>query len=166
MRSLFTAVLVLCATTLAAQTTEPGKLGLNVSFSGEGAGIGTSWRVSPNVTLRPGVVFTWVKTTSPFGGGNESTIWGLGLDVLFRGASWDRVATYVGVGGSYSHANGNAAVGTYQWDARALFGARIRVVDRVWVYGEAGMQYLRSDGFFDAQFSLATFPLGVTIYLK
>jgi len=167
MRSLL-AVLSLCvSTTLAAQSSaDPGTLGLNLSISGTASGIGMSWRVSPNVTLRPGVMFTWNRTTSPFSGTTETTVWGVGLDALFRGASWDRVATYVGLGGNYSHLAGNTALGSYAWAGRALFGARIKVVERVWVFGEAAVTYSVSDGFFDRQLSLETLPIGVTIFLK
>lgn len=166
MRALLPAALLVVSTSLAAQSRNTAEtLGLNISLAGTASGIGFSWRVSPNVTLRPGVTFTWAKTTGPFGA-NETTVWGVGLDALFTAASWDRVSTYVGLGANYSHATGNAAVGSYAWAGRALFGARIRVVDRVWVFGEAAAEYLTSDGFFDRQFSLETLPLGVTIFLK
>ena len=149
-------------TPIAAQ--EPGKLGINLRVQNTPQ-LGLDWRVSSKVTLRPELSFSWQKTEGLFGD-QELTQYGVGLDVLVRAATWDRVTSYWGIGGSVGAVTGPSSLAGDAWAARLLLGARIKVVDRVSVFGEVGIEYSDAESFFGKQFELQTFPLGVTVYLK
>ena len=143
---------------------EPGKLGINLRVQNTPQ-LGLDWRVSSKVTLRPELSFSWQKTEGLFGD-QELTQYAVGLDVLVRAATWDRVTSYWGIGGSVGAVTGPSSLAGDAWAARLLLGARIKVVDRVSVFGEVGIEYSDAESFFGKQFELQTFPLGVTVYLK
>jgi len=147
-----------------AQETELGTFGINLRVQNSPQ-IGVDWRVSSRVTLRPTVSFSWTKSDGAFGS-EDVTQYALGLDVLARAATWDRVTSYYGIGASFGKVTGSPTITGDAWMARLLLGARIKVVDRVAVFGEVGINYSDSDGFFGKQFALQTFPLRVTVYLK
>jgi opacity protein-like surface antigen len=146
------------------QESAPGKLGINLRVQNSPQ-IGFDLRVSSKVTLRPELSFRWQKTEGLFGD-QELTQYAVGLDVLVRAASWDRVTSYYGIGASIGAVTGPSSLAGDAWAARLLVGARIRVVERVAVFGEVGVAYADAEGFFGKQFELQTFPLGVTVYLK
>lgn len=159
---LLATALLSCATTLSAQ--EEGKLGINLRVTGT-TQLGVTWQASPGVVIRPSIVFDWIKTTSPFGN-DETTIYGADVDVLFRGSSTGRVTTYYGLGGGLIYINTGSQPLTEAWLARLLLGARVRVVDRVAVFGELGLEYRSADGLLGDEFSTATFPIGIVVFLK
>lgn len=154
--------LLIPLTPVAAQDT--GKLGINLRVQ-DTPQIGLDWRVSSKVTLRPAFGFSWVKNQGLFGD-QELTQYAVGIDVLVDGARWDRVTSYLGLGGGIAAVNGPTTFDGDGWTAKLLMGARIRVFDRVAVFGEVGVNYSDSDGVFGKQLELATFPLGVTVFLK
>jgi hypothetical protein len=165
MRLAVLASCLLCTTTtLFAQDDELGKLGINLRVE-SGPSIGIDWRVSPKMTLRPVLTFQWSKTETPFGT-DERTQYGVGLDVLFRAASWDRVTSYYGIGAAFANISGAGTLAGNAWATKLLIGARVKVIERVALFGEIGVQYVDAEGFFGKQFSLETFPLGVTVFLK
>lgn len=145
------------------QDNGPGKFGINFSFMGQGS-VGVSWRVSPSVTLRPFGAFLWNKRSGPLGS-SEGTQWSVGLDVLFRTASWDRVRTYVGVGTAFSNLSGIPSASGSQWAGRFLLGTQFKVVDRVALFGDIGAEYIDSDTF-GKTVTLRTNPIGVIVFLK
>lgn len=147
-----------------AQDRDPGKFGINLRVQNTPR-IGIDWRVSSKVTLRPEFGFSWSKTEGLFGN-QDVTQYAVGLDVLVRAATWDRVTSYWGIGGTFGKVNGPSTLAGDAWGARLLIGARIRVLDRVAVFGEVGMSYTDAEGFFGQQFELQTFPLGVSVFLK
>lgn len=155
--------LLLSATALPAQ--DEGKLGINLRVNGA-TQLGVTWRVSPAVTLRPSLAFDWVKISSPLGGTAEVTTYGLDLDVLFRGATWDRVTSYYGVGGGTFWVNSDFINEGNIWAVRGLLGARVRIVPRVALFGEVGIQYQGGDEAFGKEFSTTTFPIGIVVFLK
>lgn len=155
----------LLVTPALAQSNEPGTFGINLTIDNEPS-IGFSWRVSPAVTLRPSLTFTWQKSDSPFGGSSEVTQYFVGLDVLLRTASWDRVSTYVGFGGGVGNISGGGFSEGQTWAARALLGARFKMIERVWVFGEMGFVYSNAEGLFGKDARLETFPIGITVFLK
>jgi hypothetical protein len=158
-------MLLLCATPLLSQSNDPGKFGINLTID-DIPSVGFSWRVSPTVTLRPSFSFTWQKSENTFLGTNEVTQYFVNLDLLFQAASWDRVATYVGFGGGVGNVSGGGLSEGKTWAARALLGARVKVVERVWVFGEMGFAYSNAEGLFGKDARLQTFPIGVTVFLK
>lgn len=162
-RSVLSAVsLWLCAVPLAAQ--DDGKFGINLRvFSA--TQVGVTWRVSPAIMLRPAVGFSWTEVTGIGGSTVEATQVSGDLDVLFRGATWDRVTTYYGVGVGYFTINSDFA-DAGAWAVRGLLGARVRVVSRVGIFGEIGVQYRDGDDPIGTTFETVTFPIGVVVFLQ
>jgi hypothetical protein len=159
---LICACLLLPATALLAQN--EGKFGINLRVTGT-TQLGVTWRVSPGLALRPAIAFDWIKTTTPFGD-NETSIYGADLDLLFSGPTRDRVTTYYGVGGGVLYFNPGSEPVATAWLARALLGARVRIVERVALFGEVGLEYRAGDNPIGDEFSTATFPLGIVVFLK
>lgn len=103
--------------------------------------VGVTWFLSPSVALRPSVEAWWVKSTSQFGGSNETTQWALNLEALFGAGGPERVNLYTGVGGSIGGMNPDALPASTIWSVWGLVGARFTVVDRLALFGEVGVIY-------------------------
>lgn len=159
---LLSAGLLSWAAALSAQ--EEGKLGINLRVTGT-TQLGVTWQASPGLAIRPSILFDWIKTTTPFGS-NETTIYGADVDLLFRGSSSSRLTTYYGLGAGLLYFNPGGQPVADAWLARLLLGARVRVVDRVAVFGELGLEYRAGDDQLGDEFSTATFPLGIVVFLK
>jgi hypothetical protein len=75
------------------------------------------------------------------------------------------LATYVGLGASavqVSSGGGDRSL----WLARALFGVRVTLVERVALFGEVGLEYRDTDTPSSQRAELVTFPIGVVVFLK
>ncbi len=160
---------VLVAVTLATGAPElraqQHTLGLNLSVL-RTQQLGVTWLVSPSLAIRPSMIASWTKTRSPLGGEVETTQLGGELDFLFRAATWDRVTSYYGLGGLIAHVSSSAGDGTL-WGAELLLGARVRVLDRVTVFGEVGLGYQQDERSFGIRrATFETLPLGVVVFLK
>lgn len=128
--------------------------------------VGVTWLTSPSFAVRPALSGSWQKTTNPFGGSNEVSQWAFDVDFLFGAASRDRVTVYYGIGGSIGGAKGGTAPASTIWRGRALVGARVNALDRVAFYGEVGVEYQDAGNALGQRVALATFPVGVVVYLK
>lgn len=149
---------------LTAQNDAVGKLGLNFQVFGAPE-IGVTWLITPSVAIRPGLMFSWTKSSTPFGD-NETSQYGVRTDVLLRLAESRGVTGYVAVGGTYNWMNESGDDPSF-WTVRSLLGMRVRLMDRVAVFGEAGFSYQRIEGVIDARtFGTTTLPLGVIVFLK
>lgn len=157
-------VLVTLMVTLGVQqlAAQEHKLGVNLRINGAASQVGLTWLASPSLVIRPSLIASWTHATDALGGEQEATLIGLELDFLFRTATWDRVTSYVGVGGSFLSADGDDL-----WAIRALLGARVSVIQRVALFGEVGLRYQDTGGPISSQSaSLVTFPIGVVVFLK
>jgi len=125
-----------------------------------------TWFASPSVALRPSIEAAWVKTTSPFGGTNETTQWSLNLEALFGAAGPERVNLYAGLGGSIGGIRSGSSPASTAWAGWGLVGARLTVVNRVALFGEIGLVYEDAEDFGAQRLQLGTFPLGIVVYLK
>ena len=124
--------------------------------------VGVTWLVSPSVTLRPSLSISWDRITQPVGSEIETTQFGVDLDVLLPAATWDRVMSYYGVGGSIARLSSDSSDATV-WSARAFLGVRVAVLERMAVFGEVGLAFYDTGAFGTERVALATFPLGVVI---
>lgn len=159
---LVTATLALGAPELRAQD---HTLGLNLRVFSTPQ-LGVTWLASPSLAIRPSVIASWTKSTSPFGADVETTQLGGELDFLFRAGTRDRVTSYYGLGGFITHVSSSTGDGTL-WGTQALLGVRVRVVDRVAIFGEVGLGYQEDDRTFNHRHvGFETMPLGVVVFLK
>jgi hypothetical protein len=140
-------------------------LGVNLRVVGT-TQVGVTWLASPSFAVRPALSGSWQKTTNPFGGSNEISQWAFDVDFLFGAPTRDRVTVYYGIGGSVGGAKGGTAPASTIWRGRALVGARVNALDRVAFYGEVGVEYQDAGDVLGQRVALATFPLGVVVYLK
>ena len=138
---------------------QQGKLGLNLRINRENQ-VGVTWFVSPSFAIRPSLTATWSKF-----GASRTTEVGVDLDFLFRAATWDRITSYYGLGGSVTHGSLSGS-GITLWQARVLFGVRAKVLEWVSLFGEVGVEYQGADLPGNQRVTLATFPLGVVVFLK
>ena len=96
--------------------------------------------------------------------------YGLALDALFGAAGRDIVQPYVGVGGSYVFLRSTNPTSTgHEVGATAFVGVRVRIVPRVHLYGEVGVDFVATRSAFQAwtdRLSLSTTPLGLMVYLN
>jgi hypothetical protein len=128
--------------------------------------VGVTWLASPSFVVRPGLSGSWQKVTSPFGGSSEASQWAFDVDFLFGGPTGGRVTVYYGVGGSIGGIHVGGVPASTVWRGRGLVGARVNALDRVAIYGEVGVEYQDAGDFGGQRFGLATFPLGVVVFLK
>ena len=155
------------------QAQEMSDLGINLSINSSPL-VGVTVRAG-SIQLRPSLSFGYNKTstTSPIiTSSGTTTRFGLNLDLLFPMANNQTVVPYLGAGagyglirvsGSFSFPGNGHTVTT-----QGFLGVRVRVVERVHVYGELGLGYTseqQTNQHFDS-FGLRTTPLGVLIYLK
>lgn len=159
--ALVAATISLIAADLAAQDRT---LGVNLRVVGT-TQVGVTWLASPSFAVRPALSGSWQKQTLPFGGTTEVTQWAFDVDFLFGGPTGGRVTVYYGVGGSIGGIDGGSFPASTIWLGRGLVGARVNALDRVAIYGEVGVEY-QDAGDFGQRFALATFPLGVVVFLK
>lgn len=162
------AIAALVASSLRAQ--EPSRLGLNLSVAAvQQAGV--TYRVSRGFELRPAVIFGWERRFGPDAASSQSfATYGLALDALFGAAGRDAVRPYVGVGVTYLFLrSSNPSVTGHQVGGTAFLGVRARIVPRVHVYGEVGVNYQATRTpltQWSDQVSLRTTPLGLLVYLR
>ncbi len=124
------------------------------------AGIGVLWHVTDGLALRPDVVLTrgtTDTTTSGFGGVSTTTSqtdWTVsaGLSALIRLRDIDRLRIYAAPRVAYLRAetstDGASGLGAIESTtdgvvASGALGVQYGLGDRVAVYGESGVQYLR-----------------------
>jgi hypothetical protein len=162
---LFAATLLCIASRLPAQ--DEGTIGINLSVTGS-TSLGVTWLTSPGFAIRPSVNYDWIKTSFPFAGSDETAVYGVDLDLLFRVSHAGRVTTYLGLGGGLVYYNPGAEPVSKGWLARTLLGVRVKVVDRVALFGELGLEYQSSDdqAFVPDRFTTTTAPIGVVVFLK
>jgi len=162
---LLTAALLSVPSALSAQ--DEGTLGINLSVTGS-TQIGVTWLTSPGVAIRPSVNFAWIKTSFPFSGSDETSVYGVDVDLLLRASHSERVTTYLGVGGGLVYYNPGAEPVSKGWLARTLVGARVKVFDRVALFGEVGFEYQSGEdqAILPDRFTTATTPIGVVVFLK
>lgn len=153
------------ASTASAVSAQDHKLGVNLRVLGT-TQVGVTWLASPSFAVRPALSGSWQKTTSPLGGTAEVSQWAFDVDFLFGAAPRERVAVYYGVGGSIGGAKSGTFPATTVWRARGLVGARVTALDRVELYGEVGVEYQDAGDFPGQWLNLATFPLGIVVFLK
>lgn len=141
-------------------------LGLNLRISGAPQ-VGVTWLRSSGFAIRPSLTASWrkIESPSPFGPDVETSQVGVDLDFLLRAATWDRVTSYYGLGGSVVRFSSDGS-DTDIWRARALLGARVTLFQRVAIFGEVGVEYQDADAPFGQRVDLATFPLGIVVFLK
>ena len=140
------------------------KLGVNLRLN-RTQQVGVTWHRSPGFAIRPALTAGWSRTEAPFGPDVETTLLGLDLDFLFKAAAWGRVTSYYGLGASLIHISSDGD-NADAWLARALLGARVTLVERVALFGEVGVEYQGSDSLLGERVALATFPIGVIVFLK
>lgn len=139
-------------------------LGLNLRVLGT-AQIGLTILTSPAIAVRPSLSAGWAAVDFSGFGSVETSRVALDVDVLLRAATWDRVTLYSGPGVSIGRLNPSTGETTTVWGLRYLLGARLRVVDRVMLFGEAALEYdYNGDGGESA--ALVTLPLGIIVFLK
>ena len=152
---------------------EPSRLGLNLSVAGT-AQVGVTWQLTNSFAVRPAVSIIWRRLRTP-GDVNPPTTtdYGAHLDLLVTVARSGPVSTYLGAGGSYIFNRRPAVFGSTEKGhavaASGLFGARVRVMERVHLYGELALAYLAqrdADGAGADQVLLRTSPLAVLIFLR
>jgi hypothetical protein len=160
---LLVTILILPAPRLQGQENTLG-LNLRVNVSPQ---VGVTWLPTPSFAIRPSLTASWIKTTSPIGGGTtRTTQLGADLDFLFRAGTWGHVTSYFGVGGSVLRFSFDGGPEGTIVIARALFGTRVTLVDRVALFGEVGLEYQDADPIGSQRIGLATFPLGVVVFLR
>lgn len=162
---LLAATLLSIASRLSAQ--DDGTIGINLSVTGS-TQIGVTWLTSPGFAIRPSVNYDWIKTSFPFSGSDETAVYGVDLDLLFRVSHSGRVTTYLGLGGGLVYYNPGAEPVSKGWLARTLVGARVKVVDRVALFGELGLEYQSGDDqtILPDRFTTTTAPIGVVVFFK
>ena len=52
------------------------------------------------------------------------------------------------------------------WHARVLFGVRAKLLERVALFGEVGVEYQGADLPGNQRVALATFPLGIVVFFR
>jgi len=136
---------------------EAGQTGLSIGFPGS---IGVIWHTSDAVALRPDFTFSHSSSRNGTIDGLETTAWGFGAGVsalFYTGTVHDNVRTYVSPRFGYSRTNSKNSQTIASLASRAhgngyqysgSFGVQYTPVRRFGVYGEAGIQYSRSDSEF------------------
>ncbi len=136
---------------------EAGQSGLAIGFPGS---IGIIWHTSDAVALRPDFTFSHSSSQNAAIDGLDTTSWtfGAGVSALFyTGTVHENVRTYFSPRFGYSRGNSDNNPGitsvassshsnAYQYSGS--FGVQYTPVRRFGVYGEAGIQYARSDSEF------------------
>ena len=140
------------------------KLGVNLRIN-RSSQLGVTWSLSSGLAVRPALTAGWSRTETAFGPDVETSVLGLDLDFLFKAAAWDRVTSYYGLGASFIHLSSDGD-NADAWLARALLGVRVTVIERVALFGEVGVEYQDADSPLGERVALATFPIGVVVFLK
>src|SRR5688572_8742217 len=133
---------LVCAAPAAAQK---NTLGINFRVSGA-TDVGFTWYLSPKVAIRPSLSGSSSTIVSPLGGGDTKvTQVAITTDFLVNASTAERITTYLGFGATISSVNSDDLTDRTRWGVRTLFGARVHVIDRVALFGEASLTYSHSD---------------------
>jgi hypothetical protein len=168
MRPLVAIVVLLSAAAVRPAAAQPARtVGVTMGYP---AGIGVLWHVSDRIALRPDVVVTrgtTSTTTRSIGGATTGaqTDWTAsgGLSALVTMRDIDRLRLYVVPRVAYVRAESSTddttGLGAFGSStdgvlASGALGAQYGLGDRVAVYGEAGVQYLRQE--FESAFGTST----------
>ena len=169
MRLLVAFVVCVFALAVAPAAAQPTRaVGVTMGYP---AGVGILWHVTDGIALRPDVVLSRGTTDTTSGGGlgvtttSAQTDWtaSAGLSALFTLRDNDRLRLYAVPRVAYVRAEtsteGGAGLAGIESStdgvlASAAIGAQYGLGDRVAVYGESGVQYLRQS--FESGFGTAT----------
>jgi hypothetical protein len=163
-RSLTTVLFAVVTLALGSEAqAQENKVGLNLAIS-QSPQIGLTILSSPKIAFRPSLSIQWTKFDAGLAGDVEATQIALTFDVLSTAVTRDRVTTYLGFGGTIGSISSDVLEDATIWAVRGLFGGRVRVFERLSVFGEVGIEY--SDLGAGQNLALATFPIGVVLFLK